>query len=118
MRIAIDTNIWVSGLLWRGMPWKLLCLVEAGEVELCMAPSMFVELAEVLADVAQPFPRQPDGEIDRDPLRYAQAAPLSPQVVFCQAEVTPDDIFNALDGHGRSLARGGQVEVAITIDIN
>ena len=49
MRIVIDTNIWVSGLLWRGMPWKLLCLVEAGEVELCMAPSMFVELVKVLA---------------------------------------------------------------------
>lgn len=49
MRIVIDTNIWVSGLLWRGMPWKLLCLAEAGEVELCMAASMLVELAEVLS---------------------------------------------------------------------
>ena len=49
MRIVIDTNIWVSGLLWRGMPWKLLGLAEAGEVELCIAPSMLVELAEVLS---------------------------------------------------------------------
>ena len=45
----IDTNVWVSGLLWRGMPWKLLGLAEAGEVELCIAPSMLVELAEVLS---------------------------------------------------------------------
>ncbi|TEU19946.1 MAG: putative toxin-antitoxin system toxin component, PIN family [Anaerolineales bacterium] len=49
MRIVIDTNIWVSGLLWRGMPWKLLCLAEAGKVELCMAPAMLDELAEVLS---------------------------------------------------------------------
>jgi len=49
VRIVIDTNIWVSGLLWRGMPWKLLRLAEAGEIELCMAPSMLVELAEVLS---------------------------------------------------------------------
>jgi putative PIN family toxin of toxin-antitoxin system len=49
VRIVIDTNVWVSGLLWRGMPWKLLCLAEAGEVELCIAPSMLVELAEVLS---------------------------------------------------------------------
>jgi len=49
VRIVIDTNIWVSGLLWRGMPWKLLCLAEAGEIELCMAPPMLVELAEVLS---------------------------------------------------------------------
>ena len=45
----IDTNIWVSGLLWRGMPWKLLCLAEAGKVELCMAPAMLDELAKVLS---------------------------------------------------------------------
>ena len=31
------------------MPWRLLCLAEAGEVELCMAPAMLVELAEVLS---------------------------------------------------------------------
>ena len=49
MRLVIDTNVWVSGLLWRGMPWKLLRLTEANEVELCMAPSMLIELAEVLA---------------------------------------------------------------------
>jgi len=48
VRIVIDTNVWVSGLLWRGMPWKLLCLAEEGEVELCITPTMLVELAEVL----------------------------------------------------------------------
>jgi len=49
VRIVIDTNIWVSGLLWRGMPWKLLYLTEAGTVELCMAPAMLDELAQVLS---------------------------------------------------------------------
>ncbi len=49
MRIVIDTNVWVSGLLWRGMPWNLLRLAEKGQVELCMAPSMLAELAEVLS---------------------------------------------------------------------
>jgi putative PIN family toxin of toxin-antitoxin system len=59
VRIVIDTNVWVSGLLWRGMPWRLLCLAEAGEVELCIAPSMLVELAEVLSyERLQPRLRQ------------------------------------------------------------
>ncbi|NOZ06135.1 MAG: putative toxin-antitoxin system toxin component, PIN family [Chloroflexi bacterium] len=49
MRVVIDTNIWVSGLLWRGLPWKLLRLAEAGEIELCMAPPMLVELTNVLS---------------------------------------------------------------------
>jgi putative PIN family toxin of toxin-antitoxin system len=48
VRIVIDTNMWVSGLLWRGLPWRLLCLAEADEVKLCMAPAMLIELAEVL----------------------------------------------------------------------
>ncbi len=48
MRIVIDTNIWVSGLLWRGLPWRLLRLAEAGVIELCMAAPMLDELAEVL----------------------------------------------------------------------
>ena len=45
----IDTNIWISGLLWRGLPWKLLRLAEAGEIELCMTTSMLAELSKVLA---------------------------------------------------------------------
>lgn len=48
MRIVIDTNIWVSGLLWKGDAWRLLKLAEAGEVELCLAYPMVLELEEVL----------------------------------------------------------------------
>lgn len=49
MRVVLDTNIWVSGMLWRGLPWKLLRLGEARRVEPCMAPEMLAELAQVLA---------------------------------------------------------------------
>jgi putative PIN family toxin of toxin-antitoxin system len=49
LRIVIDTNLWISGLLWKGWAWELLCLAEAGEIELCMAPAMIEELAQVLA---------------------------------------------------------------------
>ena len=49
MRVVVDTNIWVSGLLWRGMPWVVMRMAESGAVELCVAPAMLVELAEVLS---------------------------------------------------------------------
>ena len=49
MHVVIDTNLWISGLLWRGMPWRLLRLAEQGRITLCMAPPMVAELAEVLA---------------------------------------------------------------------
>jgi len=49
VRIVVDTNIWVSGLLWQGRPWQLLKLAEKGDVKLCAAYSMLLELEEVLA---------------------------------------------------------------------
>ena len=48
MRIVIDTNIWVSGLLWKGEPWRLLKLAEASTIEICLAYQMLLELEEVL----------------------------------------------------------------------
>lgn len=48
MLIVIDTNLWVSGLLWRGMPWELLRLAEQGQVTLCITPEVVTELAQVL----------------------------------------------------------------------
>jgi len=49
MRLVLDTNLWISGLLWRGLPWRLLQLAEQGVVELSLTPPMLAELAEVLA---------------------------------------------------------------------
>jgi putative PIN family toxin of toxin-antitoxin system len=49
MRVVIDTNVWVSGLLWQGNPWRLLRLAEQGHIELCITYSMLLELEEVLS---------------------------------------------------------------------
>ncbi len=49
MRIVVDTNIWVSGLLWQGKPWQVLKLAETGDIELCVAYAMLLELEEVLS---------------------------------------------------------------------
>lgn len=49
MRVVIDTNIWISGLLWQGEAWRLLKLAEQGKIELCIAYAMLLELEEVLS---------------------------------------------------------------------
>jgi hypothetical protein len=49
MRVVLDTNVWVSGLLWRGLPWRVLRLAEDSQVTPCLAPEMLDELAEVLS---------------------------------------------------------------------
>ncbi len=44
-KAVFDTNIWISGLLWRGKPHQCLLLAEAGIVELAYCESMLDELA-------------------------------------------------------------------------
>jgi len=41
-------QLWVSGLLWRGPAWRLLRMAETAAIEICIAPAMLLELAEVL----------------------------------------------------------------------
>ncbi len=96
MRIVIDTNIWISGLLWRGMPWKLLCLAQAGQIELCVAPSMLVELGEVLAYTRLQPRLQQLGLTPSELIAYAMSlasvfeVPQGVPIVFADPD---DDVF-------------------------
>ncbi|MHB8765189.1 MAG: putative toxin-antitoxin system toxin component, PIN family [Deferrisomatales bacterium] len=49
MRVVIDTNVWISGLLWTGAPWKVLRLVEEHRIEPCATPAIIEELFGVLS---------------------------------------------------------------------
>ena len=48
VRVVPDTNVYVSALLWTGIPHRLLRLAEAGEVTLVTTPAIMEELREVL----------------------------------------------------------------------
>ncbi len=96
MRVVLDTNIWVSGMLWRGLPWKLLRLAEAHRVEPCMAPEMLAELAELL-DYERLQPRlQQLGLEPAELVAYAMGlstlfdVPAGPPIVTADPD---DDIF-------------------------
>lgn len=47
-RAVFDTNIWISGLLWRGKPYQCLLLARAGLVQTVYCPSMVAELSAKL----------------------------------------------------------------------
>jgi putative PIN family toxin of toxin-antitoxin system len=49
MRVVLDTNSIVSGLLWRGAPRFVLDLARAGKLELFTSPTLLAELYEVLS---------------------------------------------------------------------
>ena len=49
MRLVIDTNVVVSGLLWLGNPGRLLEAAALGQVTLYTSPALLAELARTLA---------------------------------------------------------------------
>ncbi|QQE64975.1 PIN domain-containing protein [Leptolyngbya sp. BL0902] len=44
----LDTNVWVSALLFGGQPARLVQLARDGQVQLCMSQALLSELADVL----------------------------------------------------------------------
>jgi uncharacterized protein len=48
VKVVLDTNILVSGLLWRGAPYRSLVAVRAGLADLVISPPILDELRRVL----------------------------------------------------------------------
>jgi putative PIN family toxin of toxin-antitoxin system len=49
MLVVIDTSTLVSGLLWAGLPHRIIELAEAGEITLCTTEETLAELHGVLS---------------------------------------------------------------------
>lgn len=49
MRIVLDVNVWISGLLWRGVPKQILDFAQDGIVIIVISEPILSELEEVLA---------------------------------------------------------------------
>jgi len=49
-RVVFDTNIWISGLLWRGKPYQCLLLARSGIVQAVYCEPMVAELSQKLRD--------------------------------------------------------------------
>ena len=49
MRLVIDTNIVVSGLLWAGIPGRLIDAAQESQVDLITSPALLAELWSVVS---------------------------------------------------------------------
>jgi putative PIN family toxin of toxin-antitoxin system len=49
-RVVFDTNIWISGLLWRGKPYQCLLLARGQAVQHVHCAEMMTELSEKLRE--------------------------------------------------------------------
>jgi uncharacterized protein len=48
-RVVLDTNVYISALLWTGISHRLLHLAEVGDLTLVTTPGIMEELREVLS---------------------------------------------------------------------
>ena len=49
MKLLLDTNIWISGLLWGGIPRQIIQLAENNSATIYISHSLLQELEETLA---------------------------------------------------------------------
>lgn len=49
MRLVLDVNVWISGLLWQGVPKQIIGLARSGAVSIFVSKPILSELKEVLA---------------------------------------------------------------------
>lgn len=57
---VIDTNVWVSGFFWKGIPFRVLERLYAREAIACFSAQTFAEWEKTLLEAAQKL-----GETDR-----------------------------------------------------
>jgi len=48
MRLVLDVNVWISGLLWQGVPRQIIDLARSGAVTVFVSEPILSELEEVL----------------------------------------------------------------------
>jgi hypothetical protein len=48
LKVVLDTNVWVSALLFGGKPARLVQLARSGQVQICMSQDLLGELTDVL----------------------------------------------------------------------
>lgn len=49
MKVVLDTNVWVSAWLWRGLPGQLIALARNNRIVLCSSPALLEELKITLS---------------------------------------------------------------------
>jgi len=56
IKVVIDTNVFISGMFWKGPPSKILDALENGRFRLVLSPEIFTEYQRVAADMGRKYP--------------------------------------------------------------
>lgn len=111
MRVVLDTNIVISALLWGGLPYRLLQLAVAGEIEVLTSPALLAELADVLerTHLASRIASQNMSPGQLLAQYQSLARNVTPQSVPVVIAADPDDdqvLACAVEGHADLIVSG------------
>lgn len=111
MRIVTDTNVVVSGLLWLGMPGRLLEAAANGRITLYTSPKLVAELRSTL-NYHRLAARVKRSGLTLDELitRYLNVAIIVEPATLPQIVRDPDD------DHVLACALGARAELIVTGD--
>ena len=96
MKVVVDTNVFASGVFWKGPPFQILQAWERGQIKLVVSPPILDEYRRVLIELAE----------HRPGVKYERSLEL----VGLYAEVvTGSDTVEAADPLGAELVVQVQV---------
>jgi putative PIN family toxin of toxin-antitoxin system len=95
MKIVLDTNVWISGLLWKGSPARLLRLAESNQFEICSSDAIFTEFERVLgyARIQRQLQklRLSQSEVVEFALKLIKVFITDPKILKNEVAADPDD---------------------------
>ncbi|MEW6357971.1 MAG: putative toxin-antitoxin system toxin component, PIN family [Planctomycetota bacterium] len=89
MRIVLDTNVLISGVLFSGPPARILDASRIGTVQFVTSPEILTEYSEVVASLSHDFPKVPVRRIIEMIAVHAEMVAAPPLVNSVCAD--PDD---------------------------
>jgi putative PIN family toxin of toxin-antitoxin system len=106
MRAVLDTNVLISGLLWRGIPHQCILAAEAGLYELILADSILEELREKLIEKFKNTPQEA-AESVQELRRLATLPRLTGQSGWVPADPQDDKVIDAaIAGNAEAIVSG------------
>jgi uncharacterized protein len=112
IRLTLDTNVVVSGLLWSGQPARLLDLAQEGQCKLFTSIALLTELRRVLQRTKFAAALSASQlAVDDLVLGYAKIA-----VVIHPAAIAPVILRDPADDHVLACGQSGSVDLIVSGD--
>lgn len=106
LRVTADTNIFISGLNFKGKPFEFLTLARSGAIELAMSDAIMTEIKRVLR-LKFKWPEEDIAAIEKQIASFTRHVDPQQVVDVVKADPTDDRILEcAAAGHSDVVVTG------------